>query len=784
MKVSRREFVTRAALAAAGAVLLGKKPSIAGEAAVGLDGLVWSKAPCRFCGTGCGVLVGVKDGRVVAVQGDLENPVNKGLLCAKGYHAGVALYGKDRLKKPQIRKNGVLTDVSWEEAIDRIAREIMKQPETFAVYGSGQWTIPEGFSVMKFMKGGLGNNHVDPNARLCMASAVVGMLTTYGVDEPSGCYDDFDLCDTVVLWGNNMAEMHPVLWSRIVDRRLKGEKVEIFDLGTRRTRTTQEADHYIEFTPQGDLAIANGLCHLLIEEGGVDDEWVRKHCNVRQGRDGVGTEMGWDEYRKWLHTYTPEYVEKIAGVSPKRLRLLASRFADTKRKVLSLWCMGMNQHTRGTWINNLVYNVHFVSGKFGKPGSTAFSLTGQPSACGTCREVGTLGHALPGGRVVANEIHRRQCEDLWNLPKGRINAKPGFHAVAMFEALQQGNLSGVWVQVTNPAHTMPNLKELTSRLRDRFVVVSDVYPTVTTDLASVVLPSAMWVEKNGVYGNSERRTQQWFKMIDPPGEARDDVWQVLAVARRLYELGHRGMRNRQGKFLFDVKDEEGRSIEAWKWDVFKEHNIDRLLYEEYRPFTQMKHKDVAPYDELVAARGLRWPVVEVEKGRWAETKRRFVAGEDPFVSPDREVDFYWGKQKDHRATIWARPYEAPPEVPDKDYPFWLSTGRVLEHWHSGSMTRRVPQLHRAMPKAYVELNPADAARLNISTGNSVRLVSRRGEIVLPAWINGRSVPAEGSVFVPFFAEESLINNLTLEAYCPMSKEPDYKKCAVKIERVS
>ena len=322
-----------------------------------------------------------------------------------------------------------------------------------------------------------------------------------------------------------------------------------------------------------------------------------------------------------------------------------------------------------------------------------------------------------------------------------------------------------------------------SYLRDRFVVVSDVYPTVTTDLASVVLPSAMWVEKNGVYGNSERRTQQWFKMIDPPGDARDDVWQVIAVARRLYELGHRGMRNRQGGFLFDFKDEQGKPIEAWKWDVFKDVNIDRYLYEEYRPFTQMKHKDVAPYDSLVEARGLRWPVVQGSDGAWKETPRRFVSGEDPFVADDREVDFYWGKQKDHRATIWARPYEAPPEVPDKDYPFWLCTGRVLEHWHTGTMTRRVPQLHRAMPKAYVELNPADADRMNIATGTSVRLVTRRGEIILPAWLNGRSIPMEGSVFVPFFAEEALINHLTLEAYCPLSKEPDYKKCAVRIEKV-
>jgi nitrate reductase NapA len=785
MQVDRREFIKKAALSAAGAVLIGSMPKTLMGAARGEDGLIWQKAPCRFCGVGCGVMVGVKDGRVVAVQGDLENPVNKGLLCAKGYHTSHILYGEDRLRKPQVRKDGKLTDVSWDEAIETIAKFVKKNDDTFAIYGSGQWTVAEGYTAMKFLKGGCSNNNVDPNARLCMASAVVGMITTYGVDEPSGCYEDFDLCDTLILWGNNMAEMHPVLWSRIVDRRAKGEKVEIFDLAVRRTRTTQEADHYIEFTPQGDLAIANGICNILIQEEKYDKDWVSKHCNFRAGGDGKGSPMSFEEYKKWLETYTPEYVEEVAGISPKQLELLASRFADPSKKILSLWCMGMNQHTRGTWINNLVYNVHFLSGQFGAPGKTAFSLTGQPSACGTCREVGTLAHALPGGRVVANETHRTQVEDFWKLPKGRINPKPGHHTVAMFEALNKGSLSGVWVQVTNPAQTIPNLKEITNKLKNRFLVVSDVYPTVTTDLATVVLPSALWIEKNGIFGNSERRTQQWFKMVEPPGDARDDVWQMLAVAHKLYEMGHPGMTNRDGDFLFTFKDDNGKEIEIWKWDVFNspDVNVDRLLYEEYRPFTKMKNKDVAPYDILVKNRGMLWPVVQDAGGRWHETKRRFVEGEDPFVKEGSEIDFYWGKEKDGKARVWARPYEPPPEVPDKDYPFWLCTGRVLEHWHTGTMTRRVKQLNAGMPNAYVEVNAKDAAEMNISTGSMVKISSRRGSINLPAWINGRGSPQEGLVFVPFFDESKLINDVTLEAYCPLSKEPDYKKCAVKIEKV-
>tara|TARA_B110000037_G_scaffold175631_1_gene200282 strand:- start:2531 stop:3682 length:1152 start_codon:yes stop_codon:yes gene_type:complete len=381
------------------------------------------------------------------------------------------------------------------------------------------------------------------------------------------------------------------------------------------------------------------------------------------------------------------------------------------------------------------------------------------------------------------EEHRNQVEDAWKLPRGRINPKPGHHAVAMFQALDEDRLKGVWVQVTNPGQTMPNLNEISHKLKERFVVVSDIYPTATTKLATLVLPSAMWVEKNGVFGNSERRTQQWFKMVEAPGEARDDVWQMLAVAHRLYELGYPGMTNVDGEFLFTFRDEKGEIIESWKWEVFKKHNIDKLLFEEYRPLTTLKQKDLAPYDEYVKSRGMRWPVVEQPSGVWKETPRRFVEGEDPYVKPGSEVDFYWGPDEKGKARIWARPYMPPPEVPDEEYPLWLCTGRVLEHWHTGTMTRRVKQLNSAMPKAYVEINPKDADRMGISTGDKVKVTSRRGELVLDAWINGRSVPMEGLIFVPFFDENLLINKVTLHEYCAISKEPDYKKCAVKIEKV-
>jgi nitrate reductase NapA len=780
--MGRREFLKFSAKAAALSALglNGALASLAHALNDDSTGLKWNKAPCRFCGTGCGVLVGVRDGKVVAVQGDRQAPVNKGLLCVKGYHAGAALYGKDRLKHPLIRRGGRLEPASWEEAVDLIAEKIMADPKRFAIYGSGQWTIPEGYTALKFVKGGLGSNEIDPNARLCMASAVTGFISTFGVDEPSGCYDDLDVCDTVICWGNNWAEMHPVLFSRFIDRKNSGAKIKMIDIATRRTRTTEAADHYLEFTPQTDMAILNGICHLLIKRGAYDKKFVAERVRFKDNGENVIT---FDEYKLFLDYYTPEKVAELSGVPVEQINLLADLFSDPREKIVSLWCMGFNQHTRGTAVNNLVYNVHLLSGKIGKPGSTPFSLTGQPAACGTCREVGTLAHALPGGRVVKEESHRAETEKIWDLKSGTINPVPGHHAVAMFKAFISGELTGMWIQVTNPGQTLPNLNEnFLLKKPAQFLVVSDIYPTATTDLADVVLPSAMWVEKNGIYGNSERRTHQWFKMVTPPGEARDDVWQMFAVARRMYEKGFAGMKNRSGGFLLAVKDDSGNEIEAWKWDVFNRSNIDKPLFEEYREFTVKKHKNLAPYDEYARSRGMRWPVVQDDYGHWKETPRRFVEGEDPFVKRGDGVSFYMDKGGENRANIIARPYEPPPEMPDKDYPFWLCTGRVLEHWHSGTMTRRIRQLYNANPEAYVELNPEDARELGVYDGERLRVVSRRGSVELTVAVNGRSVPQRGSVFVPFFDETKLINKVTLDAYCPVSKQPDYKKCAVRLEK--
>ncbi len=772
---TRRDVMKAAAAAAATAALTGCGAQAGpggGTDSLTLDeGVTWGKAPCRFCGTGCGTRVAVKDEKVVAVTGDPQCGVNKGLLCAKGYHLPAVLYGKDRLTYPMLREGSSYKRIEWGEALDLIAEKLQTSidaegPRTVAFYGSGQWTIQEGYAVNKWFKGGLKSNNVEANARLCMASAVTGFMTTFGMDEPMGCYDDIENTDVVVLWGNNMSEMHPVLFSRVLARREKAAHVKIVDMTTRRTPTSAFADHVLMMKPQGDLAIANGIARWLIKNDKVDQEFVREHCVFQAGKTdiGYGTEdhfafadeprkLTFDEYAAYVDEYTPERVEELSGIQPTDLVMLAEMFGTPQKRITSFWCMGMNQHVRGTWINNLVYSVHLLTGKIGVPGSTPFSLTGQPSACGTVREVGTLAHGLPGGRVVKKEAHRKDAERIWGLPDGTIDPKPGYHTVEMFRALDRGDIKVMWVQVTNPFQTMPNLKRFRDGKKakpdDTFLIVSDVYPTPTTELADLILPSSLWVEKEGCFGNSERRTQQWDQLAKPPGEAKPDVWQVVEVARRM------GFEN-----LFPETE-----------------TLERDLYTEYREFTVGKGKDVAEYDALRAVPGLRWPVVDGRETAW-----RYVPQYDPYAEKGKRIDFYGQKTNGHRAVIWFRPWEPAAEVPDAAYPFWLCTGRVLEHWHSGSMTRRVKELHQAVPETYVELHPEDASAAGITDGAMVRLTSRRGSITLKAAIDARAAVQRGQVFVPFFDENVPINDLTLDAFCPISKEPDYKKCAIKVEK--
>ena len=836
MKLNRRDFIK--ANAAAAAMSAAGLPAASAIAATEKDEIRWDKAPCRFCGTGCSVLVGTQDGRVVATQGDPEAPVNRGLNCIKGYFLSKIMYGSDRLKTPMLRmkdgkydKNGDFAPITWKQAFDIMEEKAKatlkaKGPNGLAMFGSGQWTVWEGYAAAKLMKAGFRTNNLDCNARHCMASAVAGFMRTFGIDEPMGCYDDIEHADAFVLWGSNMAEMHPILWTRITDRKLSNKGVKVAVLSTFEHRSYELADLPMIFTPQTDLAILNYIANYIIQNGKVNQAFVDKNTNFKKSATDIGyglrpthalekdaTSNGYpgadgkpkgdtgkseaitfEEYKKFVSEYTVEKVSKLSGVSEKDLKSLAELYADPKIKVMSLWTMGFNQHTRGTWANNLVYNIHLLTGKISEPGNSPFSLTGQPSACGTAREVGTFSHRLPADLQVTNPEHRKHAEELWGLPDGAIPDKVGFHAVAMARALKDGKVNFYWQQCNNNMQAGPNINEELYpgwRKAENFIVVSDPYPTVSAMAADLILPTAMWVEKEGAYGNAERRTQFWRQQVKAPGEARSDLWQLMEFAKRfkMEEVWPEDLLAKapklKGKTMYDVLFANGvvNKYKATEIQAGFDNDEAKLLgfypqkglFEEYASFGRGHGHDLAPFESYHKARGLRWPVVEGKETLW-----RFREGYDPYVKKGEGVKFYG--HKDGKAVIFALPYQPPAESPDKEFDLWMSTGRVLEHWHTGTMTRRVPELYKAFPDAVVFMHPDDAKARGLQRGMEVKVASRRGEIQLRIETRGRNKPPRGLVFIPFFDAGRLVNKLTLDATCPISKETDYKKCAVKVTK--
>ncbi|MGB0748159.1 MAG: nitrate reductase catalytic subunit NapA, partial [Magnetospiraceae bacterium] len=688
-----------------------------------------------------------------------------------------------------------------------------------------QWTIWEGYAAAKLMKAGFRTNNIDPNARHCMASAVGAFMRGFGIDEPMGCYDDLEHADTFVLWGANMAEMHPILWSRLTDTRLTKEGCEVHVLSTFENRCFELADNGMIFTPQTDLAILNYIANYIIENKAYNQDFVDNRVTFNQTTTDIGyglrddhplqkaaknpnkgkfDKISFDEYAALVAPYTLDYTSELSGVPKEQLVKLAQAYADPDRKVTSYWTMGFNQHTRGVWVNGLLYNVHLLMGKISEPGNSPFSLTGQPSACGTAREVGTFAHRLPADLVVMNEKHRAFSEKTWKLPAGTIPPKPGYHAVLQHRMLKDGKLNCLWVQCNNNMQAAPNMNEEGYpgyRNPENFITVSDPYPTVTALSADLILPTAMWAEKEGAYGNAERRTQFWREQVEPVDGAKSDLWQVMEFAKRFTmedvwspELLD-AMPEYKGKSLYEVMFENGQvnkfpaeDVKDAKGNIYTNHEsahfgyyVQKGLFEEYRLFNTAEGKpkkghEMAEFDQYHQARGLRWPIVDNKETLW-----RFREGYDPHVAVGEGVKFY-GKP-DGRAAIIFAPYEPAAESPDEEYNLWLSTGRVLEHWHSGSMTRRVEELHRSFPNAVVFMHPEDAKARGLRRGMEAKVISRRGEIVTRVETRGRNKPPRGLVFVPWFDEGQLINKVTLDATDPLSKETDYKKCAVKVVKV-
>jgi anaerobic selenocysteine-containing dehydrogenase len=697
--------------------------------------LSWSKSVCPYCGVGCGVLVGQKDGKVQKVRGNPDHPANYGLLCAKGATLPLMLDTPDRLLFPQARagRSQDFERDSWESILDFLAKKISGTirahgPDAFAFYISGQLLTEDYYVINKLAKGFLGTNNVDSNSRLCMASAVAGYTTSLGADGPPACYGDIELTDCFFLIGTNTAACHPVTFQRIKNRKLQApDKIKVIVADPRKTRTADIADLYIPLKAGTDVALMNGMLHVLWKENLLDPRFIRDHTT------------GWEALEALLKNYTPEKAAEICGIKPSLVREAALVFGKSS-SALSFWSMGLNQSSHGVAKNNTVINLHLATGKIGKPGSGPFSLTGQPNAMGG-RETGGLAHLLPGHRSISNSAHRLEMENLWKIPQGRIAGKAGLSALELFKAVESGKVKVIWIIATNPLVSIPNLNLVKAALKKaELVICQDPYhPTETTEMAHVILPAAQWSERDGTVTNSERRISYLEQITPPPGQALPD-WKIICeLARRM-------------GFEKDFPFETAESV-----------------YEEYKKTT-------------------RGTGVDITGVSYARLKKEFIQWPCPSESapstPRLYTDFRF-PTSDAKARFFAKDYEAPAEPTDAEFPMTLTTGRVRDQWHTMTRTGKIDSLLKSDPYSFVELHPDDAARFGIEEGEMVEVRTRRGSAQAPARLSSDIRPAV--CFMPFhwgaLSGEAAVNEATIDTFDPLSKQPELKFCAAQILKI-
>ncbi len=693
----------------------------------------WGKTMCPYCGVGCGLLVRIEDGVVTKVKGDPAHPANFGDVCAKAVHLPPVLRTPDRLLYPQIRarRDASLDRVPWELALrftaDRL-REIIAAhgPDAVAFYASGQLLTEEYYVASKLAKGFVGTNNFDTNSRLCMASAAVGYTRSLGADGPPTSYEDLDLADCFFLIGTNTADCHPIVYKRIKRRKLQApDAVGVIVADPRWTETADIADVHLPLRPGSDIALVNGLLHVLWQEGVLDHAFIEAHTS------------GWDDLRAVIERYPPVRAAAITGLSEQSIVTVARRLGRAQGLV-TLWSMGINQSHVGTDKNAAIINLHLATGQIGRPGAGPFSLTGQPNAMGG-RETGGLAHLLPGYRQVTDPAARATVERHWGVPAGRIAPAPGLSALEIFEGLARGDVRAVWILCTNPVASMPDPDLVEKALRQaELVVVQDAYhPTETTPFADVLLPAAQWPEKDGVMTNSERRLTYMPKLVDPPGEAWPDAVIITRFAR---EMG-------------------------WKQAFPSENAAD--IFDEFAALTRGTVCDYSGVSHARLREGpLQWPCPAPDH---PGTARRYV--DHRFATADGRARFV---VVEHDDLV---------EAPDARYPLTLTTGRVRDHWHTQTRTGNAPALVARTREPILEVNPRDARRAGIRDGDFVEITSRRGKAVAQCRVS--EMVREGACFLPFhwgrrFGVYKSANNLTLSARDPLSKQPELKACAVRL----
>ena len=697
----------------------------------------WRATLCPYCGVGCGLLVAVEDGRVARVKGDPAHPSSLGDVCAKAVHLPPTLRTPDRLLYPQVRarRGTPLERVPWELALRSTAerlRAVIDEhgPAAVALYASGQLTTEEYYVAGKLARGFIGTNNFDTNSRLCMASAAIGYARSFGADGPPCSYDDLDEADCVFLVGTNTADCHPVLFKRLRRRKLAApDEVFVIVADPRWTETADLADLHLALRPGSDIALLNGMLHVLRREGRLDGEFIARHT------------LKWSAVAQVIDDYPPERAAALTGLSAEAIVMAARRFGDA-RAALTLWSMGVNQSHAGTDKNAAILNLHLATRQIGRPGAGPFSLTGQPNAMGG-RETGGLAHLLPGYRKVADPIARRTVEARWGVPPGTIPTRPGRSALEIFDGLASGEVRAVWIVCTNPAASMPDLDTVERALRQAdLVIVQDAYhPTETTRFADILLPAAQWPEKDGVMTSSERRLTYLPQLVEPPGEARPDAEIFVGFAR---EMG---------------------------WKAAFPYESTAEIFDEFAALTAGTPCDYAgvSHARLRAEGPLQWPVpTACHPG----TGRLYADGR--FPTPDG------------RASFVAVEHAEPLEPVDPRFPLVLTTGRVRDHWHTLTRTGKAPALVRRTPEPVLEVHTRDAASLGLQDGDFVEVTSRRGKAVAQCRVS--DAIRAGSCFLPFHWGRELgfyksANNLTLSGRDPLSGQPELKACAVRLRRL-
>ena len=690
----------------------------------------WVRSTCGYCGVGCGLYIGVKDGEPVYTKGDPAHPVSKGTLCPKGLSEHEMVRADNRVKDPLIRKEGKLEAVKWDEAFTKVSdkfKEIADKHGKQAVscISTGQLLTEEFYTLGKFVQLGLGTNNYDGNTTLCMSSAVMGYKQTFGSDGPPGCYEDFSHADVIMLIGANIADNHPILKLHIAkNKKITGKKPTIIVVDPRHSKTANMADIFVPIKPRSDLALLNGLCHIIWEQGWADETFMKESVS------------GYKEFVKHIQKYPPQEVAIITGIEVKELYELARVYANAD-KALSAWTMGVNQSSLGTDTVSAICNLAFMTGNLGREGASPFSITGQCNAMGT-RESGFTS-SIPGYRNFASSYDREEYATIVGVPSDLVPDSRGFSYPQIIEAIERDEIKALWIVATNPLVSFPDQHRLRKAFKKLdLLVVQDSFMSDTAEIADVVFAAATWSEKDGTYTNSERRCNLAKKAVEPIGKSMSDFHIIVEFSK-----------------YFDGLNEL----------LFKDWEHPKDAFSEWQEVSRGRLCDYSgmSYEKIESLGGIQWPCNdEFPVG----TKRLYGEGMT-CANEDGKPKFI--------CADWL-PME---ENLCSSFPLTLNTGRTVEQFHTRTKTGSISILDNLAPEAWIELNTKDAKKLEVNSGDRITVSSTRG-IVENVIVKVTEVVKEGDIFVPFHFNEQLINRLTQSLFDPKSFEPNFKQTAVQL----